>query len=256
MPAESDKKQYRLLESDRGSVGYEVQFRELMRLHPEKVKAIKELAAAAYSEIMGIKKERTTQAENNAVILTSPLYKDAARSRKDIDKKVEVIPRQAMTTSVVFEIIAELPEKTERFFLKIPYENEKFDYTPDVFHEFETVATIPKEVAEHIKKEWGAEFIQPLLALKDKEGSSYYLSEYLDLPLAWDICGLGELDGHTDSEEIALYDRTEAIAEYLTSLGYIDVSARNMFFDSKINKIIIFDLAKKVVPKTKAQTSA
>lgn len=81
----------------------------------------------------------------------------------------------------------------------------------------------------------GVRVVKSLLGYSDKNGKSYYVAEWIDLPILDEI-----LDTFDNKKKENILERLEGIRETLE--GYREVSPSNMFYDEEKDEIVLFDL--------------
>jgi hypothetical protein len=121
----------------------------------------------------------------------------------------------------------------EKFFLKIEQE----DIPTDAGFKEMQDTLLAKEVLEpaNIK---GVRVVNPLMGYSDKKERSYFISEWIDLPLLDEV--ISELEMKNQKEAKRLLKRVNEIRGVLS--GYRELSPCNMFYNKKTDEIILFDL--------------
>lgn len=119
----------------------------------------------------------------------------------------------------------------KNFFLKM----EKEDVPEDAGFKEMQDTLLAKEVISSLKIS-GVRVIEPLLGYSDRSNRSYYISEWLNLPLLDDI--ISNIRDNNKKQELTR--RTEMVRNALD--GYREVSSGNMFYDKEKDEIVLFDL--------------
>lgn len=120
--------------------------------------------------------------------------------------------------------------ENRKLFLKVEYE----DTEKEGAYEEMQDTILAKETVE-LSGIDGVRVVNPLLGYTDKNGKSYFVAEWIDMPILDEV-----LDSFDDKKKSKIFERLNQIRKTLE--GYRELSPANMFYDKERDEIVLFDL--------------